>query len=458
MDNEEVMVGVVDIDLNEEPTESSWNYQEAVNDMDEVYTRIEERIRRLEAVTLRAQHRQERRLSREPVNEEALSLNEEIERAEVTVLPGVAINPVPDESLDGLKSSGSHLLELALGLESDGDVQVKKNSGEGFFDCNVCLGKARDPILTCCGHLYCWRCFYVLPDVALNTKECPACKGEVSDAGITPIYGSSDKTIKTDVDKSGVIIPPRPRANRIESLRQQRITRGSHSLRIEEVLRSLHSISTLNGSISSALSSAERLTNDLEGIAYLYHPAGHRNRDVVETDINSEILVDVPFEAVVPDDNVDTVADFPSSSTPTIANGTTSASNGMQHDAAVSLRRRVRPRYIPRSRRGMLQRSPEQAQLLQLSIAEQQEQRRSSLRSRTELEARILSLYGGVFEPEENSPNALPQMDNPELLPVSATPETNALASSSIRSREDVLNTSEASDSVTPEPRRRRRR
>jgi E3 ubiquitin-protein ligase RNF5 len=28
------------------------------------------------------------------------------------------------------------------------------------FECNICLELAQDPIVTQCGHLYCWPCIY----------------------------------------------------------------------------------------------------------------------------------------------------------------------------------------------------------------------------------------------------------------------------------------------------------
>ncbi|KAL2523578.1 E3 ubiquitin-protein ligase RMA1 [Abeliophyllum distichum] len=30
----------------------------------------------------------------------------------------------------------------------------------GCFDCNICLDSAHDPVVTLCGHLYCWPCIY----------------------------------------------------------------------------------------------------------------------------------------------------------------------------------------------------------------------------------------------------------------------------------------------------------
>ncbi|KOO33551.1 ring finger protein 5 [Chrysochromulina tobinii] len=29
-----------------------------------------------------------------------------------------------------------------------------------FFECNICLETACNPVITQCGHLYCWPCLY----------------------------------------------------------------------------------------------------------------------------------------------------------------------------------------------------------------------------------------------------------------------------------------------------------
>ncbi|KAI5345207.1 hypothetical protein L3X38_013084 [Prunus dulcis] len=55
-----------------------------------------------------------------------------------------------------------------------------------FFDCNMCMKMARQPVVTSCGHLYCWPCLYSL----LSQRECLVCKSKVFDSLITPIYNS----------------------------------------------------------------------------------------------------------------------------------------------------------------------------------------------------------------------------------------------------------------------------
>lgn len=34
------------------------------------------------------------------------------------------------------------------------------NDDASHFECNVCLEVAQEPVVTLCGHLYCWPCLY----------------------------------------------------------------------------------------------------------------------------------------------------------------------------------------------------------------------------------------------------------------------------------------------------------
>ena len=59
---------------------------------------------------------------------------------------------------------------------------------DGLFDCNICLETASEPIVTLCGHLYCWGCIYKWLEVQ-DCPACPICKAAISRERMLPIYG-----------------------------------------------------------------------------------------------------------------------------------------------------------------------------------------------------------------------------------------------------------------------------
>lgn len=249
---------VMDLDLNQEPfvdiqppPPPPFEYGPLLNELETSHSRIEDRIRQLEAVSARARQRQRWRQAR---NNPELSYmrvigsgvdagNTNQENNGVGIVnPGGGV----EESGERGRNSKRDVSQLAKALEMDLDSKKKDENGGGgdedddgsggFFDCNICLEMARDPILTCCGHLFCWCCFYQLSYVDSSAKECPVCKGEVTDSSITPIYGNgkSEPVLKLE---SGVKIPPRPQARRVESIRQQRVIRGVSHIPVAEALR-----------------------------------------------------------------------------------------------------------------------------------------------------------------------------------------------------------------------------
>ncbi|KAK1632965.1 hypothetical protein QYE76_007280 [Lolium multiflorum] len=110
-------------------------------------------------------------------------------------------------------------------LDANGKVGGKgavKNDGnycgcDASFECNICLDAAREPVVTPCGHLFCWPCLYQWLHAHSTRSECPVCKGEVLEVNVTPIYGRGGG----ERDASSSRVPPRPSANRSESLRQE---------------------------------------------------------------------------------------------------------------------------------------------------------------------------------------------------------------------------------------------
>lgn len=119
------------------------------------------------------------------------------------------------------------------------DVEKKSGNEGSFFDCNICLDLAREPVVTCCGHLFCWSCLYRWLHIHSDAKECPVCKGEVTVKNVTPIYGRGNFPRAPEEDL-GVKIPVRPSARRVESLRQA-IQRSGFSFPMEEMILRLGS-------------------------------------------------------------------------------------------------------------------------------------------------------------------------------------------------------------------------
>ncbi|XP_027106669.1 breast cancer type 1 susceptibility protein [Coffea eugenioides] len=235
-----------DINLNQEPVNqpvgssasgftSLWNEFHALGPANDS---IEERFRQLKAATLRAG------LSRRW--QRICNLNEN---------GGSSIDPIVDvnggRGMHGGEESGGVIdsnvdkgkgckresgLLVAMALEMDTEIKKVPEDVGSFYDCNICLHLARDPILTCCGHMFCWACFFKLPYVDSTAKECPVCEGEVTDSNVIPIYGNGDSTRESKLE-SGMTIPPRPKAQRVEGARQQRVARGVYDIPVGEALR-----------------------------------------------------------------------------------------------------------------------------------------------------------------------------------------------------------------------------
>lgn len=88
----------------------------------------------------------------------------------------------------------------------------------GDFECNICFDLAQDPIVTLCGHLYCWPCLYRWLRLHSQSHECPVCKALIQEEKLVPLYGRG----RTSTDPRskpipGVEIPSRPAGQRPET-------------------------------------------------------------------------------------------------------------------------------------------------------------------------------------------------------------------------------------------------
>ncbi|KAG9441051.1 hypothetical protein H6P81_016905 [Aristolochia fimbriata] len=128
------------------------------------------------------------------------------------------------EMLDGSQPQPS---QEQLSKKWDSDVVGPVSSPDaatGCFDCNICLDFANDPVVTLCGHLYCWPCIYKwLTHDPTTTPQCPVCKGTLSQTALVPLYGRGSEPPAATAGKpkssktAALDIPHRPPAYRSDA-------------------------------------------------------------------------------------------------------------------------------------------------------------------------------------------------------------------------------------------------
>jgi hypothetical protein len=110
----------------------------------------------------------------------------------------------------------------SCGADNNNNNNNKNNIADSRFSCNICFDAVVEPVVTRCGHLYCWPCLFrwlepgMLPEErqslgmsyvyntnnnsgVINRRECPVCKSECSLSSLVPVYVRS--SIRDDDDK-----------------------------------------------------------------------------------------------------------------------------------------------------------------------------------------------------------------------------------------------------------------
>ncbi|XP_061357657.1 E3 ubiquitin-protein ligase RMA1H1-like [Gastrolobium bilobum] len=103
---------------------------------------------------------------------------------------------------------------------SEDDIADFDRNASSDFDCNICLECVQDPVVTLCGHLYCWPCIYkwlnshsvFSENEEKEKQQCPVCKSEISQSSLVPLYGRGQTTLpsKGKARQVGIVIPRRP--------------------------------------------------------------------------------------------------------------------------------------------------------------------------------------------------------------------------------------------------------
>ncbi|CAG8529417.1 12973_t:CDS:2 [Gigaspora rosea] len=97
------------------------------------------------------------------------------------------------------RSSGISLPSTSAGEGSSRDVigspNYKINGGSNInssgseYECNICFDTASSPVLTLCGHLFCWPCLHQWLEAQSQNPLCPVCKAGCGQDKVIPIYG-----------------------------------------------------------------------------------------------------------------------------------------------------------------------------------------------------------------------------------------------------------------------------
>lgn len=138
----------------------------------------------------------------------------------------------------------------ALGFHFDEDESFKEKPSsisaasvasdniDGCFDCNICLEAAHDPVVSFCGHLYCWPCIYKWLQVQRSFPEsdeqpkCPVCKACISTSSFIPLYGRGTAAAPgSEVKKCqfDLVVPHRPAAVGNDTLVSNAASISSHT-------------------------------------------------------------------------------------------------------------------------------------------------------------------------------------------------------------------------------------
>ncbi|KAM2397930.1 hypothetical protein ACFXTH_034675 [Malus domestica] len=84
-------------------------------------------------------------------------------------------------------------IEFSQLIFSCGKSKIQSNP-KSPFECKICSDLARDPIVTLCGHLYCWCCLNKWLNKWNSNSNCWVCKAVIEDEKLVPLYGKGTKS------------------------------------------------------------------------------------------------------------------------------------------------------------------------------------------------------------------------------------------------------------------------
>ena len=124
------------------------------------------------------------------------------------------------------------------------------------FECTICLDTAKEPVLTKCGHMYCWPCIYNWLDSKGGRAKCPNCKNEITKNDLIPVYANDENKENTNRFKN---IPKRPKAERNPNTERENFQGVSQKM-VKDVISAMEDYD-LSAAIDPWLSFIDQLNN-----------------------------------------------------------------------------------------------------------------------------------------------------------------------------------------------------
>ena len=85
--------------------------------------------------------------------------------------------------------------------------EMKEKESNSQFQCSICLDTCQNPVVTQCGHMYCWECLREWLD---QQKTCPMCHSQVTEETVIPIFTGSDSTDPRSIPRPQAHYTPAP--------------------------------------------------------------------------------------------------------------------------------------------------------------------------------------------------------------------------------------------------------
>jgi E3 ubiquitin-protein ligase RNF5 len=137
-----------------------------------------------------------------------------------------SMSGLAERSESGRRAAVCNNESSTSGVKPGEETPASAPASDHSFICNICLVAPDQPVVTVCGHLYCWGCLYKWLGMHRDLSQCPVCKagielpgGEPSKAKVIPLYvngRTSDPRESTPPEE----IPQRPPGERPESHRR----------------------------------------------------------------------------------------------------------------------------------------------------------------------------------------------------------------------------------------------